>query len=62
LADAEVAIGQALAQLLRPFRVRVTKHDISDSESNLRTLLQESDFVVPLVPLTPATLHLFNAD
>lgn len=56
------AVGQALAQLLRPFRVRVTKHDISDSESNLRTLLKESDFVVPLLPLTPATLHLFNAD
>jgi phosphonate dehydrogenase len=56
------AVGQALAQLLRPFRVRLIKHDISDSEDNLRMLLLESAFVVPLLPLTPATLHLFNAD
>lgn len=56
------AVGRALAELLTPFRARVLTHDLGDSEDSLRHVLAESDFVVPLLPLTPATLHLFNAE
>ena len=56
------AVGEALAQLLLPFLVRVLTHDLHNPEDNLRRVLAESDFVLPLLPLTPATLHMFNPE
>ena len=56
------AVGKALACLLQPFQARVLTYDTNDEPAALDCLLRESDFVVPLLPLTPSTLHFLNAD
>jgi phosphonate dehydrogenase len=52
-------VGQALARMLGGFGCRVLHHDI-DSGVQLSELLAASDFVLPLLPLTPETLHLIS--
>jgi phosphonate dehydrogenase len=54
-------VGQALARMLAGFGCTVLHHDV-ESGVALPELLAASDFVVPLVPLTPATLHLINRE
>ncbi len=56
------AVGKALARLLEPFQAQVLTYDTNDEPATLDRLLHESDFVVPLLPLTPRTLHFLNAD
>jgi phosphonate dehydrogenase len=56
------AVGRALARLLERFRSRILTYDAADEPPVLDRLLEQSDFVVPLLPLTPVTLHLLNAD
>ncbi len=53
-------VGQALERMLKGFSCRILHHDI-DSGIPLDELLSASDFVLPLLPLTPSTLHLFGA-
>lgn len=53
-------VGRALERMLQGFSCRILHHDIGDS-TPLDDLLAASDFVLPLLPLTPATLHLFDA-
>ena len=55
------AVGKALARLLAPFDARILTYDVDDGHPALDGLLAESDFVLPLLPLTPATFHLLNA-
>ena len=65
-------VGQAVARRLSGFGARVIYNDITPiataKEDELQVdyvpledLLRTSDFVVPLVPLKPATKHLINA-
>ena len=55
-------VGRALERMLGGFECRVLHHDSADPAGTpLDDLLAQSDFVLPLLPLTPATLHLFNA-
>jgi phosphonate dehydrogenase len=56
------AVGKALARLLEPFRVRILTFDVADTPDALEYLLRESQYVVPLLPLTPDTLHTLNRD
>lgn len=53
-------VGRALERTLRGFSCRVLHHDVTGGLP-LDGLLAASDFVLPLLPLTPATFHLFNA-
>jgi phosphonate dehydrogenase len=50
-------VGQALAKMLSGFDCRVLHVDDGDS---MEELLRTSDFVVPLLPLTLATMHLID--
>jgi phosphonate dehydrogenase len=54
-------VGRALERMLRGFSCRVLHHDSAIEGTPLDELLAVSDFVLPLLPLTPATLHLFDA-
>lgn len=60
-------VGQALARILKGFSCRVLYCDPHPSGGDIATktsidnLLAQSRFVVPLLPLTPETFHLFNA-
>ena len=67
------AVGQAIAKRLSAFDMELVYCDNvalpDDHEQawgarrvSLGTLLATSDFVVPMLPLTPQTLHLLNAD
>jgi phosphonate dehydrogenase len=56
------AVGRALAGLLEPFRTRIITFDIVDTPKALEHLLRESQYVVPLLPLTSDTLHMLNRD
>ncbi len=57
------AVGRALAQMLFGFSCRVEFHDPAVKHSTpLETLLESSDFVLPLLPLTGETFHLFGKD
>ena len=56
------AVGKALARLLEPFRARILTFDIADTPDALERLLSESQYVVPLLPLTPDTSHILNRD
>jgi phosphonate dehydrogenase len=57
------AVGRALARMLQGFSCQVQYHDPSASGSiPLETLLESSDFVLPLLPLTPDTLHLLGRE
>ncbi|MCB2185444.1 MAG: hydroxyacid dehydrogenase [Deltaproteobacteria bacterium] len=64
-------VGQTLAERLSGFQMRVLYHDavrqpvaqeqrLGVSYAELDQVLAESDFLVPLLPLTPATLHLIG--
>ena len=62
-------VGQALARLLKNFECRVLYSDANprpDSEyaarASLDEMLERSRFVLPLLPLTPETFHLFGAE
>jgi phosphonate dehydrogenase len=66
------AVGQAIAQRLAGFDTRLVYHDprrlAADEESRLNLswvsfseLLRASDYLVSAAPLTPDTLHAFNA-
>lgn len=50
-------VGQALAKLLSGFDCKILHSEDGAPED----LLRQSDFVVPLLPLTPATFHMINA-
>jgi len=65
------AVGRALARRLKGFDVNVLYHDVlplsaSDEaelgvkRASFEDLLRNSDFVFPLTPLRPATLHLID--
>jgi phosphonate dehydrogenase len=55
------AVGRALADKLKGFSCRVQYYDpVADGSTPLDVLLASSDFVLPLLPLTPDTLHLIN--
>lgn len=65
------AVGQAIAQRLTGYELRILYSDpmplAPEREQALRltrttreTLLSQSDFVVPMVPMTPQTVHLMN--
>lgn len=58
-------VGRALARMLQGFECRVIHHDLEpDLEHDgitLDELLATSDCILPLLPLTPATLHLIDA-
>lgn len=57
------AVGRALARMLQGFSCRIQFHDPSvDGSIPLDTLLASSDFVLPLLPLTPDTLHLLDRE
>jgi len=67
------AVGQAVAMRLSGFGTKVIYNDIApiprEKEDSLHVnyvpledLLKASDFVVPLVPLSPVTKHLINAE
>ncbi|MGV3655756.1 MAG: phosphonate dehydrogenase [Noviherbaspirillum sp.] len=67
------AVGRAIAKRLSGFDVKLVYCDdvalASEQEHawgarrvSLDELLQQSDFVVPMLPMTPQTLHLINAD
>ncbi len=66
------SVGQAVAMRLSGFGAKVIYNDITpiakESEGalnvtyvSLEELLKTSDFIIPLVPLRPATKHLINA-
>jgi phosphonate dehydrogenase len=54
-------VGRALARMLQGFECRVIHHDLGQEGMTLDDLLAASDFILPLLPLTPATLHLIDA-
>ena len=54
-------VGRALARMLQGFDCRVIHTDPSDDGVPLDDLLAASDFILPLLPLTAATLHLIDA-
>ncbi len=67
------AVGQALAERLSGFQLRILYHDViplsTEEEqslgvtaASLEQLPAESDYLFPLVPLTDQTLHLIDAD
>ncbi len=67
------AVGRAITKRLSGFDMRLVYCDnvaLTDDQEqawgarrvSLNELLATSDFVVPMLPLTPQTLHLFNAD
>ena len=53
-------VGRVLARMLEGFDCSVIHHD-QVSGFSLNDLLPASDFVLPLLPLTSATLHLIDA-
>jgi phosphonate dehydrogenase len=66
------AVGRTIAQRLRGFDLRVVYNDpmpaspevereLSVASIGIEELLATSDFIVPLVHLTPQTYHLINA-
>jgi len=57
------AVGRALARMLEGFSCRVLYFDPFVAESTpLDTVLETSDFVLPLLPLTAETFHLLDRD
>ena len=54
-------VGQTLARMLQGFDCRVIHHDLGQDGMTLDDLLAASDFILPLLPLTPSTLHLIDA-
>ncbi|MEN3366308.1 MAG: phosphonate dehydrogenase [Burkholderiales bacterium] len=67
------AVGRAIAKRLSGFDMELVYCDDIALDAglegawgvrrvSLNELLQESDFVVPMLPMTPQTLHLINAD
>jgi phosphonate dehydrogenase len=54
-------VGRALERMLQGFSCRVLHHDSAAAGAPLDELLAAGDFVLPLLPLTSATLHLFDA-
>lgn len=67
------AVGRAIAQRLAGFDMQILYCDRvalpaaqaaawNARQVELDELLATSDFVVPMLPMTPETLHLFNAD
>lgn len=67
------AVGRAITKRLSGFDMKLVYCDnvaLTDDQEqawgarrvSLNELLATSDFVVPMLPLTPQTLHLFNAD
>jgi phosphonate dehydrogenase len=57
------AVSRALARMLRGFSCHVQYFDPSDEGSTpLDTVLATSDFVLPLVPLTPQTLRMLGRE
>lgn len=67
------AVGRAIAKRLAGFEMKLIYCDdvalSTDQERawgarrvSLNELLRESDFVMPMLPMTPDTLHLINAD
>jgi phosphonate dehydrogenase len=57
------AVGRALALMLHGFSCRVQYFDPSvEGSTSLDTVLAASDFVLPLVPLTPQTLRMLGRE
>lgn len=56
------ALGRAVAKRLAAFDMSVIySDDVAEGGVSLDELLARSDYVLPLLPLTPATFHLFDA-
>lgn len=66
-------VGQAIAERLAPFGCRILAHDPGLRQAppslaarvmlaDFERLLAEADYLVLALPLTPATLHLINAE
>jgi len=57
------AVGRALARMLQGFSCRIQYCDPSaEGSTPLDVLLASSDFVLPLLPLTPHTFHMLGRD
>jgi phosphonate dehydrogenase len=57
------AVGRALARMLQGFSCRVQYFDPAvDGSAPLETVLGSSDFVLPLVPLTPQTFRMLGRE
>lgn len=57
------AVGRTLVRMLQGFSCRVQYFDSSvDGSTPLDTLLATSDFVLPLLPLTPATFRMLGRE
>jgi len=57
------AVGRALARMLQGFSCRIQYCDPSaEGSTPLDVLLASSDFVLPLLPLTPDTFHMLGRD
>jgi phosphonate dehydrogenase len=57
-------VGRALARMLKGFDCRILYFDpsVPGEQSSLDNLLAASDFVLPLVPLTRDTFHMFRSE
>ncbi len=62
-------VAQALTRMLQGFRCRMLYYEAAATastphatSSSLEDLLSASDFVLPLLPLTPNTFHLFHRE
>jgi phosphonate dehydrogenase len=65
------AVGRSIAKMLHGFDVKILYYDpvilMEDESQKIRAtyaffedVLENSDIIVPVVPLTPATAHMFN--
>jgi phosphonate dehydrogenase len=56
------AVGRAFERLVSGFRCRVIWHDAREGGQPLAEVAGQSDFVLPLVPLTARTFHLIDRE
>lgn len=56
------AVGRAFERLISGFRCRVIWNDVQPGGDSLEKVVAQSDFLLLLLPLTPETFHLVNAD
>lgn len=56
------AVGRAFERLVSGFRCRVIWHDEREGGQTLAEVAAQSDFLLPLVPLTAGTFHLIDRE
>jgi len=54
------AVGRAFERLISGFQCHVICHDLEPGSMPLERVAAQSDFLLPLLPLTPKTTHLIN--